>query len=697
MSDSSGAFLLALGNLPETVVTTLVGRANDSTVVTAVPPDCSVVIALSEAVPLVPIAVVAERVAPEVAGVSRVTQRAIQETPGFIEPDALRSLVQAPAVTFANLVSARPMLRGTDPGGTLTLLDGFPVLTPYHFARSLSSFVAEGVSDVTVQAGGMGLASGDAVAGIVDVHLADGSPDSTVGGAGLSLINWKGWVGGPAGHAGTWGAAGRVVWGGGLTPIPIILQEGHAALSVDNLAGFATRFTLYGSREAYHAIDEEDQARYHGAFRNALLGLRAHRFVGAARLNVAGSWSSSEQDVVDAGRHVPDNHFVTGGVESDVTMPLMSDVSVRLGGDLREWRIRNYPGYSARDTQFTSRRAGAYGGLIYASDLLTASVGERYDRQGPDDAWQLRAAARLSLAPQLVVSATAGRYTQFYHLLDDQTRDPDLLLHDHWLAAAEPGIGPQSATHYLADLNWALASGATIHLGAFSIQQQNVIEYYQYGVPHGAFRVVSDPNIHLRSGLGRSQGVEAAVRNLATASGRLRTSWSYLLSRSERDWGQGFVPWLFDRTHQVRSMGMWMMGRHWRFTWVWEIESSEPITELRGGVPIGGFDPFHGGTARGSEQGGNVFVGPENSTRGGPWQQHGDIAFEHRWGGNGHPEWAFGIAIINATLGAQSPVRITTDYTWFDSYSTSPRPRPYVYEPRLLIPLIPTFTLTVRF
>lgn len=671
-TDRLGQFTLSI-RPGDRLVVSRIGYRPDTVAVES--PDSDLLVRLRRIAYLDPIITVTSMPGQQ-AGTWRLTPEIVRQAPPAVEPDLLRATERLIAVSFSSPFSARPILRGVDPGQSQVQVDGFPVLNPYHIGRAFAAFVPEGVADVQVQAGGMGLESSDAVGGVIDVRLAEGRRDSLDSGLGLSPGTLRGWHSG--GASGTrWGAAGRFLHlGAGINVLPYTMYEGHGAVVLER--GLTRiRFTGYGSHDALR----DDGSGDTGGWSNLVTGIRVDRPLGSALLTGRAFYSRFVERIEGLGEQDADNDFTSGGASLNLRVPLSSVLLAELGGDLGVRRIENRIGAPTLPLRAFSQTALRGGGLaaLRIEGPVSITGGVRYDQAGNHHAIQPRVAAQVQLSRRFAWSGAAGRYTQFYHMIGDPSGDPDVAFYDFWLSADEPDVGPQRANHFLSDLTYRAGSESTIRVSGYALALDGVLEY-------------QPRQRTFRRGRARSRGASLEIANVPVARGALRLGAAYVLAWSERDWGDGWLPWINDHRHMIRTWGSWRAGRRWRVNWFLGAASPEPTELIYGTVARGVFRPYVGMFVRAPDAlgGRQIISGGEASGRGW-WTQRGDLSAEYTFGGFGRTEWSLGFSILNATIGRIAPAEV------FIPNAPLGEPRRIEYRQRYELPPIPTVTVTVRF
>ncbi|MEZ4585620.1 MAG: TonB-dependent receptor [Gemmatimonadales bacterium] len=140
-------------------------------------------------------------------GFARLSHRELETVPPTFEPDVLRALQATTGIGGANDINAHLAIRGGAPEHTLFLLDGAPVLGPYHMFGLFGAFNPDAVDDAQVLRGSLPARVGGALGAVVSLRSA--RPDSLRITGGATVLTSRLAASGPLGGAGSWLLAGR--------------------------------------------------------------------------------------------------------------------------------------------------------------------------------------------------------------------------------------------------------------------------------------------------------------------------------------------------------------------------------------------------------------------------------------------------------------------------------------------------------
>lgn len=132
---------------------------------------------------------------PEAKAVARRTETAavkadgdfIRKQPGAMG-DPVRALGAAPGVSVQNDVNVRPMVRGGDADQTRVVMDGIPLLQPYHVGGSFSLFNLAALDAAELHRDDFPVEDPGALSGVLDLRARTRAPSAARGTADVSMI-----------------------------------------------------------------------------------------------------------------------------------------------------------------------------------------------------------------------------------------------------------------------------------------------------------------------------------------------------------------------------------------------------------------------------------------------------------------------------------------------------------------------------
>lgn len=568
---------------------------------------------------------------------------AIAALPAAGEPDVFRTLRLVPAISFTSLLSARPLVRGIDADDAGFAIDGHEAINLYHIGRFFAAFPAPAVGKLRTIAQPARLDIGRTTSGRIEIEGLRWTPESRAQ-IQYGLGAWTGLTGWAADrHNGT--LAFRTVEGSlaGLADdggdVGMTISDGYGRVAVD--AGFPIRLT------AFHSVDDitdrspEDVDPGNEAalsWGNTILGVFANPLNSAdASLLIAGTWSTHHE----SGMGIParETSVAIDNLVRRATLRIAGDIAVgtggtRLEGGLEFGRRRVHNVIEAEqpdripeaDLDTTGTEIGAHLGLAIPVLGGHLRAGARLDRFLDRSELQPRLTWAGPIGASTWASLGIGRTARLLHLISDARSEPSIAYYDLWWPATDD-VPAAIADHFSAEVGWNSERSA-LRLGVYRATGQGQHEF----VP-GEAVVPGSPLI--RDGRLRVHGLEGEWR-ITSRNGRWIQIASYVLQRSERDWGDGWLPWNHDRTHTLRLHSIFRPTPRTALSSSLEAGSGLPYT------PFLRFDST------------SYVFGSENSARGRPGIRL-DLAIERSFAGLFGTEMSLGLSVTNLALGDQSP------------------------------------------
>ncbi len=614
---------------------------------------------------------------------------ATRVTPFAGEPDAFRALALVPAVSFSSLLSARPMIRGIDAAGSGFTIDGHEAINLYHVGRFFSAFPALGVGSLDVAAQPARLDIGRTTSGQIGISGAEWHAGRRTElqyglGAWSAATGWQ-----AAGHSGI--LVGRTVEGA----LAGAADDGSdVSLSIGDIYGRfdlgaerRTSFTLYRSVDRIVDRKPEDGPPGNTAgldWGNLLLGARSELVRSStASLTFRGSYASH----FETGSGIPGRETITQ-VENRVrritagfdgsAMVSGSGIGVEGGIEVGQRDVINRldPDDPTRipttDLDFSATELAGHIGLAIPAAGGTLRVGVRADALGDVVAWQPRLAFAAPLDDRWWISAGMGRAARTMHLISDARTEPKVAYYDVWLPTDGDSTDAATVDHFAAELGWS-DGRHTVRAGVFAASGSGAMEF----VPENQSIVTG---LLLRAGDLRVRGGEIEART-ASLDGRWAGQVSYTMQWSERDWGDGWLPWVNDRRHLLRLAAIYRPRERTTISVGAEAGSGQPY------IPLIGIDSTPTGLRN--------RYGAENSARGRAGLRI-DAAIQREFAGPLGTDLSLGLSVMNIALGDQSPrkgsLRFIPSQPGGPTLGAVP-----ASEELFRLPPIPTLLIRVRF
>ncbi len=137
--------------------------------------------------------------------------RTLRARPGALG-DPMRALRGSAGIRTDSDLKSEAGMRGGAGADTRVVLDGLPVLEPFHFAGgagTASALSGDLVESVEVHAGGFSVEHGDALSGVVEIRTPRDRPERLIGRAGIDTTHGRIALAGPVARNGVWRLAGR--------------------------------------------------------------------------------------------------------------------------------------------------------------------------------------------------------------------------------------------------------------------------------------------------------------------------------------------------------------------------------------------------------------------------------------------------------------------------------------------------------
>jgi len=628
--------------------------------------------------------------APATAGQWVVPHEAIGAVPPAVENDPLRALVVLPSVAFSSPLSARPMIRGYDAAESITRIDGFELVNPYHIGRIFAAFPADFTQSVDVAVTPHRITDTETLAGVVDlVGVPGGAPGQRNGGMDVTLSSgtaWYGWRGPLGGFAGARLASIKLVTGVVAEPAPYGFRDGYAHLRLGSPSAPRADLTLFASEDVLGSPGTDLGLGVEWS--NTLVGVRA-RAVDRPRwaLDLVASLNRFAFDGTGIEARYATiavhNRFDRWNAAAEARW-WSRGVEWRAGAGIGRRLIENavsvtrslaIPTDSGRPrftelTGFASARFGVGRAVV--------NVGGRADASPRAVAWQPRLRVSLPLGRGVAAAVSYARAARLFQLISDPQPEPIIAFYDYWRSAGDSGVPMARVDHVSAELD-VVRQRWTANLGF----------YASSGSGLGELRPIVDQTdtSAFRFGASRTAGIEVRLARRPGAPNGFSAVLTYALGWSQRRWEDGvWRPWQLDQRHRLRMLADAPLKAGWRVFALAEARSAQPVARVgqvyfTAGLPMPGdtVPLFPGRPA--------FLYAPEGSVRGSGtvWV---DVGTRWWFGGPGSSRVAIGFSVTNIVFGPVAPL----EPEGFAFENNSLR---VDYVRRFSLPPVPS--LTVRF
>ncbi|MEM1044012.1 MAG: TonB-dependent receptor [Bacteroidota bacterium] len=549
--------------------------------------------------------------------------------PAFLgESDVFQALEWLPGVGRSGEAGGEMVVRGAEPHFNRYLLDGAPIIHPWHTFGLFSTFQTEALKSVRLYKGSLPAEYGGGLSAVLEVEMKDGDRDDAAGSATLSPVSLRAVSEVPLGKGASLMLSGRrtyldLLLSSRFRPGTSVFGEGRDA-SEDQGLGYHfydlnAKVTLRPS--PYHrfslslyeggdALDtavplasrlasdaEPSDARLTYDWGNRVVSAR-YRWLASRRLFVTSTgyysrYRADEQVLapsatsasVDSDYRV---RFAEAGLTVDADYYYSLEHQVRAGLRLVGRTFESRLGETLLDTL----AAGMTGSEQNASVQAVEAVAYLQDTWQPNARWQVQPGLRVevfglgpyvSVSPrlnvryvvardQLFLKAGVSRQVQYLHRLRDRYSFTYDLAASRWIPASEavrPAVGWQAA----AGLDATPARWLALGLDLYGRFHDGIL------LPTDAAGEASEvPGALLAdyaAGSGRAFGIEASAE---AERGAWRLGLSYAFARSqERPLGAVYRRASYDAPHTAKALLQGQIQR-WTVSLAATARSGYPVT-----------------------------------------------------------------------------------------------------------------------
>ncbi|PYP76969.1 MAG: hypothetical protein DMD35_16650 [Gemmatimonadetes bacterium] len=645
--------------------------------------------------------------APNVGTVT-LTPSAISAVPALGEPDILRTVQLLPGVNARNDFSSGYNVRGGESDQNLILLDGYPILNPFHLGGLFSTFLDETVGEIELLTGGFGARHGGRLSSVLDVRSAEPVRPGIHGSAGISVIASSLSIGSATKDGrGSWMLSGRRTYADKLVstlsdrtfPYHFSDAQLHAARAIGRgnarieLTAYAGADVLDGDFTQFGDSSRAGGGTFDFDWSNQVVGLSlTDVWREGARLPLLGRADSvgAEQRVsytrfataLDLGagaltltnslnelRAAGDVHWHRGGHERRLGYELSSyDIAYDVGSASTRTQLfdlRQHPIAEAAYYQESWRPTRRF--LTEAGLRAEHVTGRGWSGLSP------RVSVKWFATPDFAVSAAAGTYAQWLHSLNRE--DIPVRVFDFWVASDE-FVEVSRATH--------LVLGAERWLGPQRFARlEGWVKRYDHLLEQNTADDPARRGDEFLDAEGMSYGFDLLLRQLDVGPLSGWLSYTYALSQ-RTEGGTGYWPG-HDRRHNLNLVGTWRAGRKYTFGARLGIASGTPFTDIVGQVVRRAYDPATHGFTTGGLTGEHEPLGGLRNAERYPLFQRLDLSVSRAGTWRGMQVVPY-FSLVNA-YNARNVFIYTFDYTR----------NPPTREASSQFPLLPSLGLTIGF
>lgn len=643
--------------------------------------------------------------APEVS-VRTVTPAEIRRVPAALEADLFRSIQALPGVVSPGVLSSRLLVRGGAADQNLFLLDGYPVLQPYHLGGGFSAFHTEAVRDAELWIGAPPARYGGALSSVLDVSLREGNRERTTGTATLGLVTSSAVVEG--GHPrGAWFVGARRTYidqaakGRGAN-LPYYFYDAYAKGHADLTPSDRVSLLVFLGRDQIYNERRRERERFEWS--NEVYGVSwRHLFGGRAVFEQRASLSRFAQELrggytnLQHSRIGTDHLVSLAQLRGDLQWEPAEGHRVETGylvqREAGDHRVE-YSAFGKYDDESMEVAGQAAGALLAAyvqdevtlSPKLRARLGLRGEAAGEHRSLQPRLSARYLLSDRLALTAGGGLVRQYGQTMQDPDANFDVYSVDLVTSAYEPDAPAASASHLVGGLEAKLpheirfrAEGYAKHFGGLSTIGQYDPEAQRFAVER------------IESATGEVYGLDLSLGR--EAPGRVRGWLGYSLTSSTRTVdGARFAAELQPR-HRFVAVWETEPRRGWSFTGRFEGFEGIPFTPVTAMVPARAYDFQAGRFSDLCSINRSAFTyGDRNSART-EFSKRLDLGAGKRWSDRRGWKWELSLSLLNTLFDPVGLFRPAP--TWKQNGCGTPSD--VVWETEYVLPPVPSVGVRVAF
>lgn len=640
---------------------------------------------------------------PEVS-VQTVTPAQVRRVPAALEADLFRSIQALPGVISPGVLSSRLLVRGGAADQNLFLLDGFPVIYPYHLAGAFSTFHIDAVRDAEFWIGVPPARYGGRLSSVLDVALRDGNRERLTGAASLGLVSSSAVVEGPH-PRGAWFVGARRTYidqivRGGESEVPYHFYDAYAKSYVDlGPADRLSALVFLGQDATWRAGARE---RDYFNWSNDVYGLSwRHLFGGRAVFEQRISLSRFTQQLEggyssrQGARIGTDHHTSLAAAGGELRAALGDRQQVQVGYSVERQVDEHRTAYEYGYPTVLNERVGRSAGTLLAAyvqdditvnDALRIRLGLRGEKSGRHRSLQPRIATKYLLSDRIAFTAGAGVLRQYTHLLQDSDANYDVYNVDIWISAHEPGVSEGRSTHLVTGVEAALPWDLRFRAEGYRKSFSGLITLAPYDPLNQ--RLATE---RLENATGLAQGLDLSLGR--EGAGPVRGWIGYSLAASTRTVQD--ASFAADPHPRQRFVAVWdaETKRKWGFTGRFEAMEGVPFTPAVAMVPE---RPFDFSLGRFSDQCYAIEIeylyGPRNSARTG-WSKRLDLGTGRRWTDRRGWNWELSLSLLNALFDPTGVFRPAPA----NRQEGCDAPAEVVRERELLLPPIPSVAVRVEF
>jgi hypothetical protein len=647
--------------------------------------------------------------APDVA-VQRITPAEVRRVPAALETDILRSIQALPGVASPSAFSGQLFVRGGAGDQNLFLLDGFPVIHPYHMGGGFSAFHVDAIRDAEFWSGAPPARYGGRLSSVLDVALREGNRERLTGTASVSPVSSAAVVEGP--HArGAWFAGARATYLDLLTgalknagaiknELPYRFYDAYAKAYADLTPSDRVSGLVFTGRDAaWRAGGQGETFNWN----NDVFGFSwRHLFGGRALFEQRVSYSRFHEELLNGpsrlqhARIDAEHRLGLASARGDLRLDISGRHQVEAGYVLERHTGEHRNAYVYRDLgkvvgEREAQTSSVLGALyvqdeVMVADALRLRLGMRGEFSGGEHSLQPRASARYALTDRVALTAGAGLLQQRIQLVQDPDANLSTYSVDIWVPADGMEVPVARASHLVGGVELRLPTALRFRLEGYQKGFSGLVTLPPYAPTDRRFSFD-----RLQTADGWARGLDVS---LAREEGAVRGWFGYSLASSTRT--MDAYTFAADPHPQQRFVAVWeaAIGSGWGMTGRFEAFQGVPYTPAVSVIPHRPFDFARGGfTDRCETVDVDYVYGLRNSSRT-ALSKRLDLGAGRRWTDGRGRKWELGFSLLNALF---DPTGVFRPTSRGDVRAGCDAPAPVLSEPEMIFPAVPSVGVRVSF
>lgn len=650
---------------------------------------------------------------PEVS-VQTLVPAQVRRVPAALEADLFRGIQALPGVVAPSAFSSRMLVRGGAADENQFLLDGYPVIFPYHLGGAFSTFQLEAVKDAELWMAPPPARYGGRLSSVLDVQLREGNRERTTGTASLGIVSSAAAVEGPSAR-GAWFAGLRTTYLDLVTrllgpkrQVPYRFFDGYAKTYLDfgpsdrlSVLVFAGRDRAWRAREPGERPEDHDADQ--STWGNQVYGLSWRHLLGGRAVFEQRASLSRFTEKLDSGYSalqsagvVTDNRVALAAVSGILRVDPAGRHQIEAGYSVERRSSRSRIAYIGRQatTPLAERATRSASDLLalYAQDDVTITdafrvrLGLRGESSAGVRSLQPRVAAKYLLSERVALTAGAGVLRQYDRVIQDPDLILDIITANIWLAGGNAQVPISRSSQWVGGVEVRGSQGLRFRAEAYEKRSSGLVAIAPFQPYTPRFAVE-----RLESAAGRDRGIDLSLAREAEA--KVRGWLGYSLAQSARRVGDArFGAEPYPRQRFVAVTDMRLRGA-WGLTGRFEAFEGIPFTPAVRMVPE---RPFDFGTGTFTDQCRAIQVGylygSRNSARTG-WSKRLDVGAGRRWTDRRNRKWEVSFSILNALFDPTGVFRPAVARRQLGCNA----PAKVVRETETVLPPIPSMAVRVEF